>query len=102
MRKFKIKTIEGQNDIGSMTEVVLRRLQRAKEEIESQTDAPRFLPLPEVIFVDRELDACACDLTSGRSIQLSDSCRRSRQRYKTPSAPLITDDGTETEISSVE
>ena len=52
LRRFKIKTIEGQNDIGSMQEVVLRRLQRAKDEIETQTDSPKFLPLPELIFVD--------------------------------------------------
>ncbi len=52
LRKFKIKSVEGQNDIGSMTEVLQRRLAHAQEEIENETQSPKFLPLPEVIFVD--------------------------------------------------
>jgi excinuclease ABC subunit C len=52
LRRFKIKYVEGQNDYGSMGEVVFRRLSRAKEETENETESPKFLPLPEVILVD--------------------------------------------------
>ncbi len=101
MRKFKIKTIEGQNDIGSMTEVVLRRLQRAKEEIESQTDAPRFLPLPEVIFVDGGLTHVhAISQAVARfnyPIRVAGLVKDTKHHLR----GIITDDGMETEISSV-
>jgi excinuclease ABC subunit C len=48
LRKFKIKSVEGQNDIGSMTEVLQRRLAHAQEEIENETQSPKFLPLPRL------------------------------------------------------
>lgn len=42
-RRYKIKTIEGQNDFGSMNEAVFRRYRRS---IEEKT------PLPNLIFID--------------------------------------------------
>ncbi len=53
-RRFRIKYIEGQDDYAAMGEVVFRRLKRAKEELENgeSIQQSRFLPLPEIIFVD--------------------------------------------------
>ena len=51
-RKFRIKSVEGPNDYGSMVEVVFRRLNRARKEMEEQDENARFLPLPDIIFVD--------------------------------------------------
>lgn len=45
-RKFKIISIEGQNDYGSMREVLFRRFTRYKE------GSPGFNYLPDVIFMD--------------------------------------------------
>ena len=57
-RKFKIKSFEGADDYRSMQEVLYRRLNEAREESIkiadgeiSQKDA-KFLPLPDVIFLD--------------------------------------------------
>ncbi len=57
-RKFKIKSFDGADDYRSMQEVIYRRLNEAREETEkiqsgeiSQKDA-KFLPLPDVIFLD--------------------------------------------------
>lgn len=57
-RKFKIKSFEGADDYRSMQEVLYRRLNEAREEQEkidsgllNPKDA-KFLPLPDVIFVD--------------------------------------------------
>lgn len=57
-RKFKIKSFEGADDYRSMQEVIYRRLNEAREEAEkihsgemAQKDA-KFLPLPDVIFLD--------------------------------------------------
>ncbi len=57
-RKFKIKSFDGADDYRSMQEVLYRRLNEAREESEkiengemSKSDA-KFLPLPDVIFVD--------------------------------------------------
>ena len=45
-RRFKIRTIEGADDTGSMTEVLFRRYKKAVE------GDPSFLPLPDAIFMD--------------------------------------------------
>ena len=57
-RKFKIKSFEGADDYRAMQEVLYRRLNEAREEAEkieaghmNPKDA-KFLPLPDVIFVD--------------------------------------------------
>lgn len=51
-RKFRIKTVEHQDDYASMVEVVFRRLNRALSEIESNEENPKFLPIPDIIFAD--------------------------------------------------
>lgn len=45
-RKFKIKTVDGPDDTGSLTEVLFRRFSRAKE------GDPGFAVLPDIIFMD--------------------------------------------------
>ncbi|MFA0814956.1 MAG: excinuclease ABC subunit UvrC [Anaerofustis sp.] len=101
LRKFKIKTVEGQNDIGSMSEVVARRLQRAKEEIETQTDVPKFLPLPEVIFADGGLahvNAIAKIVASYRyPISVAGLVKDNKHRLRA----IVDSDGTETDIRDV-
>lgn len=45
-RRFKIRTVEGPNDYGSMQEALYRRLRAAK------AGEPAFLPLPDLILLD--------------------------------------------------
>ncbi|MFV0517523.1 MAG: excinuclease ABC subunit UvrC [Aminipila sp.] len=45
-RRFKIRTIEGPNDYGSMQEVIYRRFKRAID------GDPAFKELPDVLFID--------------------------------------------------
>ena len=52
LRRFRIKYTEGGDEYGSMSEVIFRRLSRAKEEQEQNEENPKFLPLPDVIMVD--------------------------------------------------
>ena len=77
-RKFKIKSFEGADDYRAMQEVLYRRLNEAREEkekIEAGEINPKeakFLPLPDVIFVDggkghvnaaiEMLDMCEADI----------------------------------------
>ena len=53
-RRFKIKTVEGQNDYGSMQEMIFRRIERGLKE--KNAEAPEktagFLPFPEVFMID--------------------------------------------------
>ena len=51
-RKFRIKSVDGQDDYQSMMEVVFRRLNRAFEEERNGDENPKFLPVPDIIFVD--------------------------------------------------
>ena len=47
-RRFKIKSVEGQNDYASMQEMIFRRMERAMK----TQEVNNFLPLPEIIMVD--------------------------------------------------
>lgn len=47
-RRFKIKSVEGQNDYASMQEMIFRRMERAMKFQEVNT----FLPLPEIMMID--------------------------------------------------
>lgn len=49
-RRFKIRTIEGPNDYGSMQEVLYRRIKRYTEN--SQEDGKKFGSLPDLILLD--------------------------------------------------
>ncbi len=52
-RRFKIKTVEGQNDYGSMQEVIYRRFKRARIEIEEGSGKEGgFSTLPDLILLD--------------------------------------------------
>ncbi|PYG85701.1 excinuclease ABC subunit C [Ruminiclostridium sufflavum DSM 19573] len=51
-RKFKIKSIEQQNDYASMQETLYRRFLRAKKEKDENTQNPKFSELPDLILVD--------------------------------------------------
>lgn len=57
-RKFKIKSFEGPDDYSAMREVIYRRFRNALEEeelidkCELKPEEAKFLPFPDVIFVD--------------------------------------------------
>lgn len=51
-RKFKIKSVTGQNDFASMQETLYRRLMRARKEKEENVPDPKFSRLPDLILVD--------------------------------------------------
>lgn len=50
-RRFRIKSITGQNDYGSMQEVLFRRIERGIQELEIGEDG-KFLPFPDIILLD--------------------------------------------------
>ena len=51
-RRFKMKSVEQQNDYASMQETLYRRLSRAKKEKEENIENPKFSDLPDLILVD--------------------------------------------------
>ena len=51
-RKFKIKTIEGPNDYGSLKEVMDRRLKNVLKEIENNNIQTGFGKMPDLILMD--------------------------------------------------
>lgn len=50
-RRFRIKSVTGQNDYGSMQEVVFRRIERGLQELE-KGQYGKFLPFPDIILLD--------------------------------------------------
>jgi len=51
-RRFKIKSLESQNDYARMQEVIFRRFNRARKEKEENTTDVKFSRLPNLILVD--------------------------------------------------
>ncbi|MHB8064190.1 MAG: excinuclease ABC subunit UvrC [Ruminiclostridium sp.] len=51
-RKFKIKSVNQQNDYASMQETLFRRLSHATKEKEENVDKPKFSDMPDLILVD--------------------------------------------------
>ncbi|WP_246798134.1 excinuclease ABC subunit UvrC [Alkalibacter rhizosphaerae] len=52
-RRFRIQSVQGQDDYASTQEVVFRRMERGvKEEKEPNSKGSSFLPFPQVIMVD--------------------------------------------------
>lgn len=51
-RKFKMKSVEEQNDYASMQETLYRRLSRARRESEGEAGQAKFSKLPDLILVD--------------------------------------------------
>ncbi len=51
-RRFKIKSVESQNDYASMQEVIFRRFNHAKKEKEDKNSEAKFSKLPQLILVD--------------------------------------------------
>ncbi len=51
-RKFKMKSVEEQNDYASMQETLYRRLSRARREAGGEAEQAKFSKLPDLILVD--------------------------------------------------
>ncbi len=51
-RHFRIKTVEGANDVASHYETLSRRFSHAMKEIQEHPDYPKFADLPDLILID--------------------------------------------------
>ncbi len=51
-RRFRIKTVEGPNDYGSLQEVILRRFKRISDESQVQRNDNSFLRMPDLLLLD--------------------------------------------------
>ena len=51
-RRFKIKSVDGQNDYASMQEMIFRRIERGMAERRGGKTEGSFLPFPEVFCID--------------------------------------------------
>lgn len=51
-RRFKIKSVEGQDDYASMQEMIFRRIERGIKEQKEGKERSSFLPFPEVFAID--------------------------------------------------
>ncbi|HKK96435.1 MAG TPA: helix-hairpin-helix domain-containing protein, partial [Anaerovoracaceae bacterium] len=64
-RKFKIKTIEGANDYGSLQEIIYRRFKRAKN------GDPGFNKFPNIIFIDGGIGQVNAAITVLKALKLN-------------------------------
>ncbi|SHE53328.1 excinuclease ABC subunit UvrC [Alkalibacter saccharofermentans] len=51
-RRFRIKSVEGQDDFASTQEIIFRRIERGLREMGKKEDKSSFLPFPQVILLD--------------------------------------------------
>ena len=66
-RRFKIKTVEGNNDFASMAEVISRRYKRALAAAAGDADSMAFAKLPNLIVIDggKGQLSSACEILRG-------------------------------------
>ena len=93
-RKFRMKETEGQNDFGSMREVISRRFRRLQEGDE------KFTEMPDVLFIDggagHASAACAALEELGLTVPVYGMVKDDRHRTRA----LITPEGQEIGIQS--
>ena len=93
-RKFRMKETEGQNDFGSMREVISRRFRRLQEGDE------KFTEMPDVLFIDggagQASAACAALEELGLTVPVYGMVKDDRHRTRA----LITPEGQEIGIQS--
>ena len=51
-RRFKIKSVDGQNDYASMQEMIFRRIERGMAELKEGKTSGSFLPFPDLFCID--------------------------------------------------
>ncbi|MEG0641319.1 MAG: excinuclease ABC subunit UvrC, partial [Clostridium sp.] len=71
-RRFKIKTIKGPNDYGSMYEILSRRFERGINEINSLDNKGKFSNMPDLILMDGGLGQVniAIEVLTGLSLDI--------------------------------
>ncbi|MCH4072982.1 excinuclease ABC subunit UvrC [Pseudoramibacter sp.] len=107
-RRFKIKTVEGQNDYASMQEMLFRRIEHGMKEEKEGKDPHEssFLPFPEIFMIDGgrthveaaqsilsmypELDITVCGLVKDEHHQLRGVVYQDREYKLTYGTPVCT------------
>lgn len=51
-RRFRIKSVDGQNDYASMQEMIFRRIERGMQEKAEEGSKQSFLPFPQIFMID--------------------------------------------------
>ncbi|TCO70743.1 excinuclease ABC subunit UvrC [Marinisporobacter balticus] len=90
-RRFKIKTIEGSNDYGSMQEVIYRRFKRGLEEQESLIEKGilqeegKFSKLPDLLLIDGGVGHvnAVLDVLSALNVQIPTAGMVKDDRHRT-------------------
>lgn len=70
-RRFKVKSLDSQNDYGSMQEVIYRRFNRALKEKEETSSEAKFSRLPDLILADGGLGHVNSVLSVLREMNIS-------------------------------
>lgn len=98
-RKFKIKSFEGADDYSAMREVIYRRFRNALEEEELierneiKPEEAKFLPFPDVIFVDGGLGQINAAKSMLEEIEIDIPVYGMVKNDKHKTRGLISDDG---------
>ena len=103
-RRFKIKSVTGQNDYGSMQEMIFRRMERGIAEKTKDTTKGNFLPFPEVMCIDggkthvnavssvlsmyKEIDIKVCGLVKNDQHQIRGVVYKEEEYPLKPGTPL--------------
>jgi excinuclease ABC subunit C len=72
-RKFAIKTTGGQDDVGAMREVLLRRFSRAREALSGEDYDASFEAVPDLVMVDGGKPQLGAAVTALRELGMQDA-----------------------------
>jgi len=97
-KRFKIKTVEGQDDPACINEVINRRLRRAINPNRKDAESRGFLKYPDLILIDGGINQLRSGLQAMRDLGLDIPCVGMVKDRRHKTRGLITEAGTEIEL----
>jgi len=97
-KRFKIKTVKGQDDIACINEVISRRLRRALNPSGNDAESRGFLKLPDIILIDGGINQLKAGIRAVRELGLNIPCAGMVKDRKHKTKGLVTEAGNEVEL----
>ncbi|MGE5327895.1 MAG: excinuclease ABC subunit UvrC [Deltaproteobacteria bacterium] len=97
-KRFKIKTVKGQDDTACINEVVSRRLRRALNPNRNEMENKGFLKLPDVILIDGGINQLRAAIRAVKELGLDICCAGMVKDRKHKTRGIVTEAGEEIEL----
>lgn len=97
-KRFKIKTVKGQDDPACINEVISRRLRRALNPNRNDSETRGFLKLPQLILIDGGINQLKAGIHAVKELGLNIPCAGMVKDRKHKTRGLVTETGESIEL----